>query len=376
MTELFGKIFGKDRSKSSTKFRNKHMSGGRSTPPESNSSDQLRTYMLRSKEEFESRWKEPQESSAILDDFDRIKTIGTGSFGRVMLVQHKLDRKYYAMKILDKQKIVKMKQVEHTLSEKRILRATSFPFIVNLTYSFKDTSNLYMVLEFINGGEMFSYLRQIGRFSEPQGRFYAAQIVLVLEYLHNLDIIYRDLKPENLLIDGQGYLKVTDFGFAKHVPGRTYTLCGTPEYLAPEIILNKGYNKAVDWWAFGVLLYEMTAGYPPFFADQPIQTYEKIVAGKVRYASHITVDLKDLLKNLLQVDITNRFGNLRNGINDIKGHKWFNDTDWLGIFEKKLEAPFLPKCKGPGDPGNFDDYDEEPLRIAVSEKCVKEFEQF
>lgn len=374
MTEIFGKIFGKDRPKSGSKSKSKHSSGG--STPEAVSSDVLKSYFQQCKCEFEAKWKEHPEISASLEDFDRLKTIGTGSFGRVMLVQHKQNRNFYAMKILDKQKIVKMKQVEHTLNEKRILTSTSFPFIVQLAFSFKDTSNLYMILEFVNGGEMFSYLRHIGRFSEPQSRFYSSQIVLVLEYLHSLDIIYRDLKPENLLLDSQGYLKVTDFGFAKHVTGRTYTLCGTPEYLAPEIILNKGYNKAVDWWAFGVLLYEMMSGYPPFFAEQPIQTYEKIVAGKVRYAAHIGAELKDLLKNLLQVDITNRFGNLRNGIQDIKTHKWFQDTDWTATFERRIEAPFLPKCKGPGDPGNFDDYEEEPLRIAVTEKCAKEFEQF
>ncbi|CAF3642631.1 unnamed protein product [Rotaria sp. Silwood1] len=285
-----------------------------------------------------------------------------GSFGRVMLVKHVSNGTFYAMKILEKQQIFKLRQIEHTLNEKRILQAISFPFIVNLNYHFKDNSYLYMVLEFIPGGDMFSLLRKVGRFSEQHARFYAAQIVLTFEYLHYLDIIYRDLKPEDLLIDTDGYLKVTDFSFAKKITGRTWTLCGTPEYLAPEIILARGCNKAVDWWALGILIYEMSAGYPPFFADQLIELYEKIVSGKVQFPSHFSSDLKDLLHNLLQIDVRKRYGNLANGVDDIQSHQWFSATNWIGIYQRQVEAPFVPKTKGPGDASNFKEYEEEPRK--------------
>lgn len=176
-------------------------------------------------------------------------------------------------------------------------------------------------------------------------RFYAAQIICIFEYLHSKNIIYRDLKPENILIDRLGYLKLTDFGFAKVVEGRTYTLCGTPEYLSPEIILNKGHGKPVDWWTLGVLLYEMIAGIDPFSDDDPMMVYQKILKGKVKFPSGFDSNAKSLIKHLLESDLTKRYGNLKGGVDDIKNHRLFKSFNWTGIFDKKISAPYLPKVK-------------------------------
>lgn len=182
-----------------------------------------------------------------LVDFAIQRTLGTGSFGRVHLVQSKHNQRFYAVKVLKKGQVVKMKQVEHTNDERRMLQKVKHPFLITLWGTFQDSKNLYMVMDFIEGGELFSLLRKSQRFPNPVAKFYAAEVTLALDYLHSYNIIYRDLKPENLLLDRHGHLKITDFGFAKEVPDITWTLCGTPDYLAPEVVSSKGYNKSVDW---------------------------------------------------------------------------------------------------------------------------------
>lgn len=182
-----------------------------------------------------------------LADFAIQRTLGTGSFGRVHLVQSKHNQRFYAVKVLKKAQVVKMKQVEHTNDERRMLQQVKHPFLITLWGTFQDSKNLYMVMDFVEGGELFSLLRKSQRFPNPVAKFYAAEVTLALDYLHSHNIIYRDLKPENLLLDRHGHLKITDFGFAKEVPDITWTLCGTPDYLAPEVVASKGYNKSVDW---------------------------------------------------------------------------------------------------------------------------------
>jgi protein kinase A len=205
-----------------------------------------------------------------------------------------------------------------------------------------------------------SFLFHPQRFPNSVAKFYAAEVALALDYLHSLDIIYRDLKPENILLGADGHVKVTDFGFAKHVPDVTWTLCGTPDYLAPEVVQSKAYNKSVDWYALGVLIFEMLAGYPPFFTEDgnPMKLYEKIIAGKVRYPNYFEALSKDLLKSLLTSDLTKRFGNLKSGSHDIFGHEWFSEVDWDRLYRRDIPAPYIPKIEGDGDSSQFDRYAE------------------
>lgn len=257
-----------------------------------------------------------------LADLELKETLGTGSFGRVRLVKHHADNKHFALKILKKSEVIYLKQVEHVKTEKKILCEISHPYIVNLVGAFQDEKNLYLLMEYIIGGEFFSHLRKAGRFPNDTSVFYAGQVALVFEHLHENNILYRDLKPENLLLDREGHCKVTDFGFAKKVDYRTWTLCGTPEYLAPEIILSKGHGKAVDWWALGILMYEMLAGYPPFYDEDPLGIYQKILEGKIKFPWHFDRHSKDLIKKLLTADLTKRLGNLKATTSPFHPHLW------------------------------------------------------
>jgi len=304
-----------------------------------------------------------------LDELVIKETLGTGTFGRVRLVENPPLRAhleglsivhsancFFALKIMKKSEVVRLKQVEHIKNEKDILAEVVHPFIVVLYHHFQDERNLYMLLEYIIGGELFTHLRKAGKFSNDHTRFYAAQIVMALQYLHVDNVVYRDLKPENLLLDLTGYIKITDFGFAKHVEDRTWTLCGTPEYLAPEIIQSKGHGKAVDWWALGILVYEMLAGYPPFYDENPFGIYQKILAGKLEFPRHFETHARDLIRKLLTADRTKRIGNLKNGAEDIKKHKWYRGLNWAALYNKQMTAFIVPDVQSNDDTSQYDKY--------------------
>ncbi|PVU91639.1 hypothetical protein BB561_004293 [Smittium simulii] len=296
-----------------------------------------------------------------LSKYKILNTLGTGTFGRVYLCRNKTSLQHYAIKVLKKAQIVKLKQVEHIENEKQILSFVSHSYIVKLEEAFQDTRNLYMVLEYIPGGELFSHLRRVGRFSEEIARFYAAEIVFVIAFLHSKNVVYRDLKPENLLLDQFGHIKITDFGFAKFVEERTWTLCGTPEYLAPEIIQGKGHGKAVDWWAIGILIYEMIVGYPPFFDTNPFGTYYKILFCDLEFPSFVSPSARDIISSFLSVDVSKRLGNLENNAADVVRHPWFFKIDWLKIQDRQILPPIIPKYSFDGDTSNFEFYPEVPI---------------
>lgn len=259
-----------------------------------------------------------------LEDFEVGRTLGKGKllhneggFGKVKVAKNKKNGKYVALKLLKKSEIIKAQQIDHVYNENFIHSQINHPFIVSFEGLAQDSRYLYLVLELINGGELFTYLRSVESLSSDQCRFYAATVTSCFEYLHSKNIIFRDLKPENLLIGNDGYLKLTDFGFAKILnEGRTFTICGTPEYIAPEVILNQGHGKAVDWWTLGVLIYEMHAGIDPFSDDDTMGIYKNILKGKVSFPSIFDKEAreaKSLIRHLLVADLSKRYGNLKDG---------------------------------------------------------------
>jgi len=285
-----------------------------------------------------------------------VRTLGCGAFGRVKLVQSTTDGRTFALKCQSKKAIVENALQEHVLNERSILMTLNHQFILNIHGTFKDDHSIYFVLELLQGGELFTQLRNRGHFEDKDAKFYGAQVMLAFAHMHAKNIAYRDLKPENLVLDTEGYLKVVDFGLAKVVDGKTWTLCGTPDYLAPEIILNEGHDKAVDYWALGVLLYEMVAGVPPFYADDPMEVYEKILSAKMSMPHSFSKNLSNLIRKLCKLYQSKRLGNGKGGTAAILKHKWFSNFDFKGLIKKELIAPIKPKVSHALDASNFDDY--------------------
>jgi len=297
------------------------------------------------------------------EDLRPFKILGTGTFGVVKLVHHEESNQTFAMKIVSKAKVVAYNQQEHIMNEKRIMAEIDHPFIVRMMETFKDDNRLYMILEFCPGGELFGLLQKERRLTEEASAFYGCCVMLAFEYLHNLNVIYRDLKPENLMLDAKGFIKVVDFGFAKQIKDRTWTLCGTPEYLAPETIRNKGHGKGVDWWALGILLYEMMAGYPPFCAESAMGTYKLILEGNLEFPKMMTLHARDIIRRLLHPAYSKRLGCMRQGAIDVKEHRYFEVIDMGELTRMRVKPPFTPTVKNNMDTSNFQHYDEPPEEV-------------
>ena len=311
-----------------------------------------------------------------LDDFQTMKILGRGSYGKVSLVKYKKTGELFAMKGLKKDVLLDEDQVESTLLEKQILQSLNFPFLVGMVFCFQTIERIYFVMPFIRGGELFQHLRNEKYFKEDKVKFYAAIIGLSLDYLHNHGIIYRDIKPENILIEEDGYLKLIDFGMAKMLEGdeKATSFCGTPEYLAPEIITGEGHNKNADWWSYGTLIFEMLFGIPPFFSENVEKMYEYITKAPLRFPKKIEVSdsAKDLLLKLLIKDQNERLG-AKGGFNEIKKHDFFKGFDFDKLLKKEIEAPFKPVLKDSLDVSNFDqDFtSEELVSSAISQQKIE-----
>ncbi|XP_018322875.1 protein kinase C [Agrilus planipennis] len=318
-----------------------------------------------------------------LDDFHFIKVLGKGSFGKVMLAERKGSDEVYAVKVLKKDVIIQDDDVDCTMTEKRILAlAAKHPFLTALHSCFQTRERLFFVMEYVNGGDLMFQIQRARKFDEPRARFYAAEVTLALQFLHKNGVVYRDLKLDNILLDAEGHCKLADFGMCKEgvLDGvTTSTFCGTPDYIAPEILQELDYGASVDWWALGVLMYEMMAGQPPFEADNEDDLFESILHDDVLYPVWLSKDAVSILKGFMTKNPAKRLGCVaaQNGEAAIRVHPFFKDMDWQALEQRKIRAPFKPKIKNKKDALNFDAEftKEEPVLTPVNVEVVRSINQ-
>ncbi|XP_049586938.1 serine/threonine-protein kinase Sgk2b [Syngnathus scovelli] len=306
-------------------------------------------------------------------DFDYLKIIGKGSFGKVLLARHRKDGGYFAVKVLHKQTVVMRKEQQHVMVERSVLlKGLQHPFLVGLHYSFQTPNMLYFVVDYVNGGELFYHLQREGPFPESRAAFYAAEMAMALGYLHALDIVYRDLKPENILLDSEGHVKLTDFGLCKEgvaLGGLMHTFCGTPEYLAPEVLQGHTYTPAVDWWGLGSVLFEMLYGLPPFYSNSKTVMFDKILNAPLCLGSGTSEAACSLLKGLLERKVSRRLGERRD-IVELQEHPFFASINWDDLLAKKITPPFIPNVTSPCDISYIDpEFTLQPVPASMNDRC-------
>ena len=317
------------------------------------------------------------------NSFTTISVLGIGHFAKVLLVKNKKNSTLYAMKIV-KKKEVKKKDEKYIKTERDILAfITDHPFLIQFHSSFQTESKLYFILEYCPGGELFNLLKKKKKFTEAKTRFFIAQIILALEHLHKFNVLYRDLKPENILIDKNGNIKLTDFGLSKmnisNSDNKSKTICGTDEYLAPEIINGKGYGKMVDWWTLGCLIYELLTGKPPFYNSNIDKLFTQIKNENPFYHKFISKNARDLIGGLLRKNRKKRLG--RKGSKEIKSHVFFKGVDWGMVLRKGYVPFFVPKVGGDDGLRNFDpEFTEMEVSVHSVDSNnsgeIKQFEDF
>jgi serine/threonine protein kinase len=292
-----------------------------------------------------------------IEDFEIIRLIGRGTYGAVQLVRHRESRRLFAMKTMNKQMLADYQQIDQTLTERNVLLQTVHPFLVGAHYTFQTDVAIFLVLDYVPGGELFGRLKAEHAFAEPRARLYAAEILLGLGHLHSLGFVYRDLKPENILVDAEGHLKLTDFGLVKTIGGEkgtTTTFCGTPEYLAPEMLRQLPYTKAVDWWSFGCIVYEMLVGLPPFYDENKNKMYRAIMQDEVRFPPAVSADAKDLILGLLERNPNSRLGGGEGDYKEIQPHPFFAPLDWNAVMNRTMTPVWVPQLAAETDVSNFD----------------------
>lgn len=367
---------------------------------------------------FERRWRVNLSSEMCLSDFELMRTLGRGKFGRVVLARLRYSGRgslaglttmiasnmsrttddytetessessdssdsdenqtlFYAVKVMRKRIVLSKSRITRVLFEKKILQClVRFPFVVDYICHFKDNANLYLVLEFAIGGDMLTHLRRHRRFSDELTLFYSAQIVMALEFLHSLDIVHRDIKPQNMVIGEDGFVKLADFGLAKRLEKGclTGTKCGTRVYMAPELMQFKRtpYSFNADWWSTGVMIYEMNVGRVPFEAANSAELLFKIMKGDLMYPPHMPLTLVELLNGLLEPNIKNRLVRAKH----VKKQRYFYKYNWHALYTKQVIPPFMPAVKGPDDTTYFDPHNEMLIEEWDEDVYEEEFRDF